>query len=155
MVPVQKVFPSFKTACFRFMLTQPDINGRPPAPLSLRLPRLPQPAHDMLISHLRSISLGSDVDEQDSPQENSGPDSEATSKRLSTINPQAAIPVKPIPPLGKQRIAPYCGRALAEWILIINECMGFFDKRKLDGVPTDRWIETPLLSVECYRGAPR
>ena len=45
----------------------------------------------------------------------------------------------------------YTGRALAEWAQIVAECQNFFDRRKEEGVPTDRLVETPTLGVESFR----
>ena len=45
----------------------------------------------------------------------------------------------------------YAGRALAEWAVTIAECQGFFERRKQEGVPTSRLVETPTLGVESFR----
>ena len=45
----------------------------------------------------------------------------------------------------------YAGRALAEWTFISHECQNFFDRRKKEGVPCDRLVETPTLAVEVFR----
>ncbi|KAL4906062.1 hypothetical protein BDW74DRAFT_137896 [Aspergillus multicolor] len=45
----------------------------------------------------------------------------------------------------------YAGRALAEWAQIISECDGFFSRRRDEGVPNDRMVETPTLGVEGFR----
>ncbi|KAF2191046.1 DUF1765-domain-containing protein [Zopfia rhizophila CBS 207.26] len=45
----------------------------------------------------------------------------------------------------------YAGRALAEWTLISHECQNFFDRRKIEGVPSNRLVETPTLAVEAFR----
>lgn len=45
----------------------------------------------------------------------------------------------------------YAGRALAEWAVIIAECQSFFERRKQEGVPTSRLVETPTLGVESFR----
>lgn len=42
----------------------------------------------------------------------------------------------------------YVGRALAEWALIVSEHDSFFARRRDEGVPCDRLVETPMLSVE-------
>jgi hypothetical protein len=45
----------------------------------------------------------------------------------------------------------YAGRALAEWAHIVSECDSFFARRRDEGVPTDRVVETPTLGVESFR----
>ncbi|KAL5338727.1 hypothetical protein BJX70DRAFT_388446 [Aspergillus crustosus] len=45
----------------------------------------------------------------------------------------------------------YAGRALAEWAQIISECDSFFARRREEGVPNDRMVETPTLGVEGFR----
>ena len=57
--------------------------------------------------------------------------------------------LKPIGPLAGT--SKYAGRALAEWALVVNECQNFFDRRKSEGVPANRLVETPTLGVESFR----
>ncbi|KAF2871879.1 hypothetical protein BDV95DRAFT_628376 [Massariosphaeria phaeospora] len=45
----------------------------------------------------------------------------------------------------------YAGRALAEWTFISHECQNFFDRRKNEGVPSNRQVETPTLAVEAFK----
>ncbi|KAG2412280.1 hypothetical protein HFD88_009837 [Aspergillus terreus] len=45
----------------------------------------------------------------------------------------------------------YAGRALAEWAQIVSECDSFFARRRDEGVPCDRMVETPTLGVESFR----
>lgn len=45
----------------------------------------------------------------------------------------------------------YAGRALAEWAHIVSECDSFFARRRDEGVPSDRMVETPTLGVETFR----
>ncbi|KAK5016952.1 hypothetical protein LTR39_001810, partial [Cryomyces antarcticus] len=45
----------------------------------------------------------------------------------------------------------YSGRALAEWAIIVGECQTFFERRKVEGVPGNKWVETPTLGVEVFR----
>ncbi|KAH4954464.1 hypothetical protein HBI18_223820 [Parastagonospora nodorum] len=45
----------------------------------------------------------------------------------------------------------YAGRALAEWTFVSHECQNFFDRRKNEGVPVNRQVETPTLNVEAFR----
>ncbi|KAG9903748.1 DUF1765-domain-containing protein, partial [Aureobasidium melanogenum] len=49
----------------------------------------------------------------------------------------------------------YSGRALAEWVCILMECQGFFERRKGEGVPSNKHVETPTLGVEVFgKGSP-
>lgn len=43
------------------------------------------------------------------------------------------------------------GRALAEWAQVVSECDSFFARRRDEGVPCDRLVETPTLGVESFR----
>ncbi|KAF1978556.1 DUF1765-domain-containing protein [Bimuria novae-zelandiae CBS 107.79] len=45
----------------------------------------------------------------------------------------------------------YAGRALAEWTFVSHECQNFFDRRKNEGVPANKQVETPTLAVEAFR----
>lgn len=60
--------------------------------------------------------------------------------------------IKPLKPAAEDlRTAKYSGRALAEWALIVIECQNFFERRKEEGVPNNRLVETPTLGVESFR----
>lgn len=55
-------------------------------------------------------------------------------------------------PKGASRAyARYCGRALAEWAVVVGECQSFFDRRKSEGVPSNKHVETPTLGVEVFK----
>lgn len=45
----------------------------------------------------------------------------------------------------------YAGRALAEWTLAVNECQNFFERRRHEGVPSNKLVETPNLGVEALK----
>lgn len=45
----------------------------------------------------------------------------------------------------------YAGRALAEWTIVVMECQGFSERRKGEGVPAEKYVETPTLGVEVFR----
>ncbi|KAF2016313.1 DUF1765-domain-containing protein [Aaosphaeria arxii CBS 175.79] len=64
-------------------------------------------------------------------------------------NIQPADRVKPIGPATSS--SRYAGRALAEWTFISHECQNFFDRRKNEGVPSNKLVETPTLAVEAFR----
>lgn len=60
--------------------------------------------------------------------------------------------VKPLKPAGADLgSAKYAGRALAEWAQVVGECQNFYQRRKDEGVPTNRLVETPMLGVESFR----
>ena len=62
---------------------------------------------------------------------------------------------RPVQPLGKARAqAKYAGRALAEWTVVVMECQSFFDRRKNEGVPANKFVETPQLAVEVITKKP-
>ncbi|KAK4170221.1 hypothetical protein QBC43DRAFT_197447 [Cladorrhinum sp. PSN259] len=44
--------------------------------------------------------------------------------------------------------AVYCGRALAEWSIIVSECNSFVDRRRDEGVLGLSDVEVPILSVD-------
>ncbi|KAI9808954.1 MAG: hypothetical protein M1827_007129 [Pycnora praestabilis] len=59
--------------------------------------------------------------------------------------------IKPCRPKGPAtQSSAYIGKALAEWALIVIECQNFFERRKAEGVPAIRWVETPTLGVEGF-----
>lgn len=61
-------------------------------------------------------------------------------------------PVGSVQPTGATATSStYAGRALAEWTFVSHECQNFFDRRKNEGVPTNRQVETPTLNVEAFR----
>jgi len=60
--------------------------------------------------------------------------------------------IRPTQPTGASRDhATYCGRALAEWQIMLGECQSFFDRRRGEGVPENKFVETPTLGVEVFR----
>ena len=69
------------------------------------------------------------------------------SDRLTPLGQLGAIE-----PIGASREhARYAGRALAEWQLVLGECHSFFDRRKGEGVPGNKFVETPALGVEVFK----
>lgn len=61
-------------------------------------------------------------------------------------------PVNPVRPTGAAATSStYAGRALAEWTFVSHECQNFFDRRKNEGVPANKLVETPSLNVEAFR----
>jgi hypothetical protein len=55
------------------------------------------------------------------------------------------------PPRYAATSSKYAGRALAEWTFVSHECQNFFDRRKNEGVPTNKLVENPSLAVEAFR----
>lgn len=59
---------------------------------------------------------------------------------------------KPVKPAGiYTKNAVYCGRALAEWSLVVFECNNFVDRRREEGVLGLSEVEVPTLGVEGFR----
>lgn len=58
-------------------------------------------------------------------------------------------PLKPKPE--EMNTARYTGRALTEWSLIVSECKNFYARRKQEGCPNERLVETPQIAVETFR----
>lgn len=82
----------------------------------------------------------------------SAPALPAPAQVLLQIHQGVRPEVKPEKPKGEDLgTAKYAGRALAEWALIVTECQNFFERRKEEGVPTNRLVETPTLGVESFR----
>ncbi|KAF2453289.1 hypothetical protein BDY21DRAFT_293183 [Lineolata rhizophorae] len=115
--------------CFKFSLEW--IDKRFPAPGNIRLhpPRLPMPAQMFLQQQQRAVAT---ADQASPARSGSGAGAE---------RPEG-------PAAGSSR---YAGRALAEWSLLVNECQCFFERRKNEGVPTNKLVESPTLGVESFR----
>lgn len=65
------------------------------------------------------------------------------------ININAVLSSRPTGPAATS--SRYAGRALAEWTFVSHECQNFFDRRKNEGVPSNKQVETPTLAVEAFR----
>ncbi|KAK3695321.1 hypothetical protein B0T22DRAFT_102139 [Podospora appendiculata] len=64
-------------------------------------------------------------------------------------NGRAQISVRPARPVGIYASgAPYTGRALVEWSLVVGECNNFVDRRRDEGVMGLNEVEVPILGVE-------
>ena len=78
----------------------------------------------------------------------------APTPHASTTGETIGTPTQVSPPaLDNKRLAAskYAGRALAEWAMVVSECDNFFERRRDDGVPSDRMVEIPSLGVENFR----
>ncbi|KAF2396203.1 DUF1765-domain-containing protein [Trichodelitschia bisporula] len=117
--------PTHRPFSFKFTLDSIDRfdrGMRQPGAMRLGVPRLPVPARKNML-RLRGQNEG------DRPEVESAEPRSVEEKRWST----------------------YSGRALAEWMLVIGECQSFFERRRSEGVPDYRWVETPVLGVEAFR----
>ncbi|KAL5426676.1 hypothetical protein PMIN04_001837 [Paraphaeosphaeria minitans] len=65
------------------------------------------------------------------------------------ININSVLSSRPTGPAATS--STYAGRALAEWTFVSHECQNFFDRRKNEGVPSNKQVETPTLAVEAFR----
>jgi len=89
-----------------------------------------------------------------SPIKFSGPTSGCNWDRVHSLEVEAEIPrpqlaILPVRPVGVYATgAPYTGRALAEWGLVVGECNSFVDRRREEGVLGLKEVEVPTLSVD-------
>lgn len=64
----------------------------------------------------------------------------------------SASPACPKRPSGEMAAhAKYAGRAMAEWAMVLGECTSFFERRRNEGAPGNKFVETPALNVEVFR----
>ncbi|GAB7362028.1 hypothetical protein MBLNU230_g2062t1 [Neophaeotheca triangularis] len=111
-----------RPSSFKFSLDTYPVSKVPPPPMRLLPPRLPLAAQQFL-------QANSDMEGAD-----------------------AASFMRAVEPKGASRThARYCGRALAEWNVVVGECQAFFDRRKNEGAPDNKAVETPTLGVEAFR----
>ncbi|KAJ5717547.1 hypothetical protein N7488_003193 [Penicillium malachiteum] len=157
---------------FKFSLEWMDRPQWPTKNKRLFTPCLPV-ASQIHVQHCRSPEKSCDFDEDagseavaDSEMTPDEPASEppSDSQPLSTEDPNLAPYTRthttknsPLPELPSRPVydhlvpSKYAGRALAEWAHIVSECDSFFARRRDEGVPTDRAVETPTLGVESFR----
>lgn len=69
----------------------------------------------------------------------------------SFLQPPSPYPVPKAAAYDKVVASKYVGRALAEWAIVVTECDSFFARRRDEGIPVDRLVETPTLGVEFFR----
>jgi hypothetical protein len=120
--PTPAPVPQFRSLSFKFSLEFHPSNKAHP-PLRLFPPRLPLAAQVFL---------------------------QTSSKKFHSNG--AVIPTWTAKPSGESIIrARYAGRALAEWAVVIGECQSFFERRRKEGVPCERLVETPTLGVEVFK----
>jgi hypothetical protein len=76
----------------------------------------------------------------------------AATQVLVQMHRDMVQPVKPLKPTIRELgAAKYAGRALAEWDIIVKEYDSFQTRRREEGVPATRLVETPTLGVESFR----
>lgn len=76
-----------------------------------------------------------------------------TNPSQGQVSPPPLPPPLPPPELRDKSVvaSKYAGRALAEWAMVVSECDNFFERRRDDGVPSNRLVEIPSLGVENFR----
>lgn len=116
--------PTYRSFSFKFSLEfHPKMQAKPPGPMRVYAPRLPAPAQQALIAS-QSAAFNA-----------------KTQALNQAVRPSAASIAR----------SKYVGRALAEWSMVVGECQGFFDRRRNEGVPDNRLVETPTLGVEVFK----
>ncbi|KAK4542147.1 hypothetical protein LTR36_006994 [Oleoguttula mirabilis] len=106
---------------FKFSLEYHPNHKHVPGPLRLLPPRLPMAAQIFLQAQSHKAN--------------------PASERTGPVEPKGASVAH----------ARYCGRALAEWMVVVGECQSFFERRRNEGVPGNKLVETPTLGVEVFR----
>lgn len=120
--------PPHQPLTFRFTLE--CTNNRPALPAKSRRLALP------LLPHTSQKALD-DHNKQEAP---------ASAERIPMTE------VKPLKPKPEElNTARYSGRALVEWSQVVQECRNFYLRRKQEGCPNDRAVETPSIAVESFR----
>ncbi|KAJ5594834.1 uncharacterized protein N7459_001042 [Penicillium hispanicum] len=162
--------PTHQPFFFKFSLEWMDRPQWPTKNKRLFAPCLPV-ASQLHIQHRRSPAKSSDfqdavsetasilentTDEKqlDEPADHNEPPSESApeSRPRPPTTKNSPLPELPSQP-AYDHVVPskYAGRALAEWAHIVSECDSFFARRRDEGVPSDRTVETPALGVESFR----
>lgn len=151
---------------FKFSLEWTDRPQWPSKNKRLFTPCLPV-ASQLHVQQRRSSNKTSECEtaseDQASDWEHGG-DEKPTEDHARTLEPapenQSRTPTtknSPLPELPSEAsydhlvASKYAGRALAEWAHIVSECDSFFARRRGEGVPNDRMVETPTLGVETFR----
>jgi uncharacterized protein DUF1765 len=163
--------PSFKKFCFRFSLELIDRRGPPPGPMTLHTPRLPQPAQTLLMRYLRGLAIGASPAGPSSENSSASSDDAASGSTAGSrfsddrATEEHRLQLQQwLPPVvvarasgssAAREMGAYCGRALAEWAGVVQECHVFFERRKAEGVPGNRYVETPFLGASEAGRGPR
>ncbi|KAE8150123.1 hypothetical protein BDV25DRAFT_154931 [Aspergillus avenaceus] len=144
---------------FKFSLEWMDRPQWPSKNKRLFTPCLPVAAqlHLQLRRSTAESDDESDVDSEEDPDNDSLQDGfasakeTATASELSESDNESSKPEPELAPNDTVAASKYAGRALAEWAQIVSECDSFFARRRDEGVPCDRMVETPTLGVESFR----
>lgn len=92
------------------------------------------------------------IDHKESTTESSSPLPPFDKKTRAPTTKNSPLPELPSKPVYDSLVpSKYAGRALAEWAHIVSECDSFFARRRDEGVPSDRMVETPTLGVDSFR----
>ncbi|OJJ51520.1 hypothetical protein ASPZODRAFT_148787 [Penicilliopsis zonata CBS 506.65] len=149
---------------FRFSLEWMDRPQWPSKNKRLYTPSLPVAAqlHVQLRSRPRSSETSTEkcikkpTENVENEASKNGDDDKVTATEVSATPPptdsSVSLPELAVPfPTNPLVASKYAGRALAEWAQIVAECDCFFARRRDEGVPSDRMVETPILGVESFR----
>ncbi|KAJ5155593.1 hypothetical protein N7492_008396 [Penicillium capsulatum] len=107
-----------------------------------------KPSEFETASEIMPSSEGPDDNTPEDPPAEPTPDIQLRTPTTKD-SPLPDLPARP--PYHYLVASKYAGRALAEWAHIVSECDSFFARRRDEGVPSDRAVETPTLGVESFR----
>ena len=156
--------PPHQPCSFKFSLEYAERPARPTKNRRLTAPQLPNAAQ--VVVNVEKERLRREAAETAFEAGESGQDTDSnetatpstTTTTTTTSNTSAAADDRDVilplePPPSDKRAATYAGRALAEWAMIVSEHQNFLDRRREEGVPSLKLIETPTLGVESFRMA--
>jgi len=159
---------SMRPYCFRFSLELVDKSRNGPSqPMQLTAPRLPQPAQRLLLRYLHDLAVSgrdSTSSDSDATSGNTGKsrfsDERALEELVEEARPMGAWTASSVLPRHTTSQVlddwkAYCGRGLAEWAILVNECHLFYERRKAEGVPGNRYVEAPILGTEAVGRGPK
>lgn len=143
---------------FRFSLEWLDRPQWPSKNKRLYPPRVPS-STESHVQRYRALempyrdsdgSLSADADGRDADTSTVGQSSKRSYETDKTSVDSGSV--ASIGPRNERVVASkYAGRALAEWAHVVSECDSFFERRRDEGVPSDRQVETPILTVDSFR----
>ncbi|KAB8228594.1 uncharacterized protein BDW43DRAFT_290983 [Aspergillus alliaceus] len=145
---------------FKFSLEWMDRPQWPSKNKRLFTPCLPVAAQLHLQLRRTADPGESDTDLEDGPEMHDAQETLPSANETKNSTNTTPVPQsekgcsKPAPQVATSHplvASKYVGRALAEWAQIVSECDSFFARRRDEGVPCDRMVETPTLGVESFR----